>query len=397
MSKKSPSPHVANLTRPHTTVSSCELAKQFLLNRDSTKFTNPNKNLMSRSVYDKLRSCDSFLQYNPVLVDLICEEKCVSLRVGKTKSHPVPPEDWDEEKYGSWYIDRKVDGECIRDATGWFFEKAIRRCHTKKIEKLIDNPEKNILTFNDVRYVVGDGSHNNAACFLIWQTSSENNRIGDEVRKRLSFADVSISDVVFKIEDKPTHGGVVVKGNWKHCREIVYLPGQVLTAGYLCDIDGNHLDLKTIRDFDSSIHFQGLDSPIVGKPILWKDLWSLIQDRHLSIITSMKERGECTKKYELRNTESKTITNICVNGKRVDPSETSPFGLRGSQIHQPAYIVSTGYGPIRDGNFSMGVIIGVRSNSAWNVGVHKAKTFLNNEVVAVVENDTVDELVELKN
>jgi hypothetical protein len=185
-----------------------------------------------------------------------------------------------------------------------------------------------------------------------------------------------VRNVVFRIEDRPNNeGGFTVKGAWGDVRELVYLPGQVLTAGYLHDSKGNMLTAKEIRALDADtkgLKFKALEAPIVGKPVPWSKLWAEIQTDKASI-KAMRERGGRSESNDPGTPQTKAITNICVNGKRVDPSEAVPFGLKGSQIHQVAYLVASGEGKIEQGHFSMGVVIGERANAEYNVGVHAAK------------------------
>jgi len=384
-------PHVAIMTRPHSTQSSCRLAarttafieqhtawkadvrKAFADGKDlpvfpASKIPNPNTGITSRSAYEKM--VDSFNDeggndfppsYNPVLVDLVHRLGCASLRRGSVKNHSAPPADWNEEEYGSWYHTDVVDGETVQTPSGWYFDsKPPRHCHAKRAEMLIDEPDKNILVFDGVRYVVGTGTHDGAACFLIWQTKGGDYRLGDEARKRMSLAgNKDVRNVVFRIEDTPTEGGgVVVQGRWDGISEMVYLPGQVLTAGCLHNDDGvmTAKDIRGLSDDVTGLKFVPLSAPIVGKAVAWSKLWAEIS-RH---------NGGGGKEID-------SIRNICVNGKRVDPGEFTPFGLRGSQCDMPAYLVASGTGKVEEGHFSMGVVIGSRSNVQYNVSVGEAR------------------------
>ncbi len=411
-------PFVAILTRPHPTESSGKLATRFaefavvkeawtgevrkayaggakkndLPIFPTGKFVNPNTGLMSRSAHNKANAeYDEAVdagrktpvclpRYSPVVVDLIHEMNAVSLRKGSLKNHPNPPKDWNEKEYGSWYHDwTDEDGEKIQEASGWFFDpKAPRRCHAEKAEILVEEPETNILTFGNLRIVCGTGTHDGSAVFMVNQTSHGNYRAGDLTRKRMSLAgNKDVRNLVFKIEDRANNGGgFTVKGNWRDVREMVYMPGQVFTIGFLYDSNGKQIDAKTIRGLDGDtkgLRFKGLDEPIVGKAVLWSKLWAEIQVADKKAIKAMRDRGGRSDEFEAGSTQTKSITNICVNGKRVDPSEAFPFGLRGSQIHMPAYIVATGEGKIEEGHFSMGVILGERSNDQYNVTVHEPK------------------------
>jgi hypothetical protein len=387
------------------------------------KFVDPNAGQLTRKQTDALKFDDCEMvpppAYNPVLVDLLHEMNCTSIRKGTIKNNPKPPADWDESKYGSWYHESEgEDGEVIQEPSGWYFHtKMPRRCHAETAEMLIDNPDENILTFGKNRFVVGTGTHDKAAAFMIWQTSHGNYRAGDAARKRMSLAgNKEVRDIVFKIEDSPNNGdGFTVKGKWAFSDEMVYSVGQVLTAGNLFDSKGNQLDAKTIRGLDGEtkgLKFKALPEKIIGKAVAWSKLWTEIKQDKASI-KAMRERGGRSDEYEAGDTETKSITNICVNGKRVDPCELTPYGLKGSQINMPAYVVASGEGKIEDGHFSMGVVIGARANAGYNVGVHDAKAALAEteapkpkkkaaakkstkkvDAAPPVEADTADEVVE---
>lgn len=410
-------PFVSDDRRPHTTESSGILATRVAVANEAvetwtaeirkafadgtkkadlpdfpvSKHVNPNTGRMSMVAHGKLIDeyndaidNDTALpalmgRYNPITVDLIHTMNCEWLRRGSKKNHPKPPKNWDEKLYGSWYHDEEMeDGSTEQFPSGWFFDKKLpRRCHAERAEMLITDPGDNILSFGNLRIVVGSGTHDGSAVFLVNQTSHGNYRAGDVTRKRMSFASVKeLRDIVFRIEDRANNGGgFTVKGNWSDVREMVYMPGQVLTAGFLYDAKGKVIDAKAIRKLDGDtkgLRFKALEAPIVGKVIPWADLWKEIQVADRKAIKAMRERDP-RGNGDAGSTQTKAITNICVNGKRVDPSEAFPFGLRGSQCNMPAFIVATGEGKIEEGYFGMGVILGERANTAYNVGVHAAR------------------------
>lgn len=415
-------PHVANLTRPHTTESAGKLAaklpaflaakvawtasvRKAFADADAAgipaelpifpqgKFPNLNSGQMTRKAYQAL--VEEFNEaeagvvrfpprYQPAVVDAIHASNAVTLRRGSLKAHSEPPEDWDEKLYGPWHhswVDE--EGETQEEPSGWYFDPSMpRRCHAVTAETMIDDPETDILAFSNRRYVVGTGTHDGAAAFKIWQTERGNYRHGDEARKRMSLAgNKAVRDVVFLIEDRPNNGGgVTVKGKWTDVDEMVFMPGQVLTAGNLYDSSGKMLTAKEIRALSKpgdveakGIKFKTLPEPIVGKVIPWGKLWEEIKTTGKAALKAMKERGGRSLDYEAGDTQTKSITNITVNGKRVDPSEATPFGLKGGQSHMPAHIVATGKGKIEEGHFGMGVVIGERANQARNVGVVEAR------------------------
>lgn len=430
-------PYVAEFTQPHPTESSGKLAskltdllaaiKEWTTNVRKayaaktnvpdfpiSKFVNPNFGKLSRSAYDKIvaiyesgEDIEFLPRYNPILVDLVHAQRCVSLRRGCKKNNGEPPKNWDNKKYGSWYHEYDEDGKTVKDASLWFFDKKMpRRCHAETAESLVENPKDNILTFSGNRYVVGTGTHDEAAAFMIWGTSHGNYRAGDRTRKRMSLAGIKeVRDIVFKIEDKPNNGGgVTVVGEWQDIKEMVYMPGQVLTAGFL-SANGKKLTAKEIRGLDSdtkNLKFKVLDAPIIGEAIAWDDMWADIQSANRAAIKAMKDRDGRSEEYEAGDPQTKSITNILVNAKRSQPSEQFPFGLRSSQAHMIAYVVATGDGKMEEGYFKVGVVIGARANTPYNVGVHKAKskskvkvktTPKKSDAAAPIENEAEEEAV----
>ncbi|KKL25016.1 hypothetical protein LCGC14_2409550, partial [marine sediment metagenome] len=368
-------PYVAVITRPHTTESSGKLAARTVEFEEAKtawtaecrkvfvgggkkadlpvfptgRYVNPNTGVVSRAA--RLAYVDEYNaaldagtktpadlpRYNPVLVDLVHFMNCRTLRRGVLSLHPKPPKDWDAKEFGDWYHEYEgEDGETVKEASGWFLDYELpRRCHARTAERLIVEPENNILTFGNLRIVCGTGTHEASAAFLVNQTSHGHYRAGDTARKRISLAGhKGVRDLVFKIEDKPNNGGgFTVKGEWADVREMVYLPGQVLTAGYLFDSDGKVLDAKAIRGLDAGtkgLRFKALEEPIVGKAIPWKRLWAEIQVIDKPGLAAMRKRKGRSEEYEIGGLETRAITDLLVHGKRSDPSEGTPFGLRGS-------------------------------------------------------------------
>ncbi len=441
-------PFVADLTRPHSTKSSGNIAQKAQKvaaaveswkndvrtaraagtaapEFPASKFADPNIGQLSVAAFDKLtgefedaiengtKLPAMYPRYNPVQVELIHAMNCPSLR--RTATQTEPPNDWDEKAYGPWHHEYEDEnGKVTKEPSGWRIDPTMpRRCHAETAEKMIDNPEKNILTFGNLRVVCGTGTHDGSAVFIVNQTSHGNYLAGDITRKRMSFAGIKeVRNVVFKIEDRSNNGGgFTVKGKWDSIDEMVYLPGQVLTAGFLSDSKGNQLDAKAIRGLDADtkgLRFKALAEPIVGKPIHWSKLWAEIKIVSKDAVKKMRERGGRSLEYEAGDVETKAITNFCVNAKRVDPGEAFPFGLRGSQCHMPAFIVASGEGKIEEGHFLSGVVIGARANAPYNVGVQAAKpkkvvkpkaekkSEKPTDAAPPVESDTADEKVDTK-
>jgi len=403
-------PNIVDLRTPHSTESSGRLASAFttfaekvaawkaevrkhfagggkasdLPQFEAKHFLDANKGIMSQKAFDKLvdawNDSDGVVfppRYNPVLVDLIHEMNATSIRRGLLSKHPRQPSNWDEKQWGPWNL-LDEDGEHTIPS-GWFFDKAMpRRCHAETAEKLVEDHAKNILTFGNNRYVVGDGTTVRCSPMLVWATARGNYRAGDSARKRMSIAgNKDVTDVVFRVEDRPNNGGgVTVKGNWGDIAELVFLPGQALTAGFLFDAKGKRLTAKAIRALDGDtkgLKFktvrQVLDGPIVGKAITRDKLWAEIQTIEGNKgIKRLREREGRSESEEVDSTpQNKTMTNLKVT-TRVSPNEAFPFGLRAAQCDMVPYIIND-----EEGDFLMGIVIGDRSNLDHNVGVNEAK------------------------
>jgi hypothetical protein len=360
------------------------------------KFFNPNTGRMTRAARDKL--VDDYNEaldaekatppfppvYNPVEVDALAAMNCgTRIRRGSPKVYNKPPKEWNEKKHGSWYL---MDDDGKRTIpSGWFFDTSpLRRPHPVDIVSRVDDPDKNVLTINNVRYVVGTDTV--AAPFLVHAHHGGNYGANDKARKEMSTASKKkeIANLVFRIEDKPNEGGaVVIKGDWKDSVEVPFMPGQVLTAGHLLDSNGAELKPGQIRKIVADetkgngkrLRFKALSEPIVcpAIPYLGKDgLWLRVQ--------AIQGRGETKKQREREGRgevdnatpRSKSIENAR-NQHRCDPGELNPFGFKSVALHMVPYLVATGKGSSKDGEFSMGIVIGARSNRKYMVGANEAK------------------------
>ncbi|MHA2279681.1 MAG: hypothetical protein ACXAC5_02140 [Promethearchaeota archaeon] len=358
-------------------------AKKDIPKFNANHFPECNKGVMSQAAFDKLvdawnaeEEVTFFPRYNPVLVDLVHAMNARSLRRGSVTRHPKPPSNWSDKTWGSWFLPDDEGGRTIQ--SGWFFDTAMpRRCHAKRAEELVTEPEKNILTLGNNRYVVGDGTTVRSAVMLVWATARGNYRAGDDARKRMSLAGNSDAvDVVFRIEDRANNGGgVTVKADWGDINEVVFMPGQVLTAGFLFGSGKKPLTAKQIRalgEVAKGLKFktvrQVLDGPIVGKPIGWDRLWTEIQKiEGKGGLKRLREReGRSDSEVDV-TPQHKSQTNLKVT-TRVSPNEAFPFGFRAAQCDMVPFTVNEA-----DGEFSMGIVIGDRSNFRHNVGVHEAK------------------------
>ena len=367
---------------------------------DAANFADPNKGAMTQKQYaalvDEWNAGDGKVQfpprYNPALVELAHLMNARSLRRGAVKKHSRAPKSWDETELGSW-LEMDEDGNNTIPS-GYFFDDALpRRCHAKRAEDLITDPETNILTIGNNRYAVGDGTGVRSAPFLVWATDRGNYRAGDDARKRLSLSgNKDIVDLVFRIEDRANNGGgVTVKANWKeNIREVVFLPGQAMTAGFLFDGE-KRLTASEIRKLDANakgIKFktvrQVLDGPIVGKLVSRETLWTEIQSvEGSSGIKKLRERGGRSEDEQRNTPQNKSITNLLVTC-RVDPIEAYPFGFRAAQCDMVPYVVHS-----VDDDFAMGIVIGDRQNQEHNIGVRQAKANAKPEEAEEAEEDVV--------
>jgi hypothetical protein len=363
---------------------------------DAKHFPKVNTGIQSMASYNKDvdrwndgETVEFYPRYNPVLIDLVHAMNATTIRRGLGSKHPRQPSNWDEKALGPWHL-LDDDGEHTIPS-GWCFDKSMRRrCHAKRAEDLVDDPDKNILTFGSNRYVVGDGTIVRCAPMLTWATARGNYRAGDAARKRMSIAgNKDVVDVVFRIEDRANvGGGVMIKGDWDDVKEMVFLPGQALTAGFLFDAKGKRLSAKAIRGLaedTKGLRFKTvsaeLGGPIVGKQIARDKLWAEIQTiEGRGGLQRLREREGRSEAEDVDTTpQNKTMTNLKVT-TRVSPNEAFPFGLRAAQCDMVPYILND-----QDGEFSMGIVIGDRSNLAHNVGVNEAKADAVEEVEEVEE------------
>jgi len=131
---------------------------------DPKHFVNPNKTVLSQKVYDDKVDRHNegediaFLpRFNPVMAKLCRLMNAVTLRRGILKRHSKPPADYNEKRWGSWYLLDENGEHTI--PSGWFFDKKRPRpCVKSRVEEMVIDPEKNILTFGNHRYIVGNSS-----------------------------------------------------------------------------------------------------------------------------------------------------------------------------------------------------------------------------------------------
>ena len=414
-------PTIIDMRRPHSTESSCEIAKEltdFHLKSgeyeasvrshyfggglkkdvpqfDPKNFPNPNSRMITENVYNDLvddwnngKTVVFGPRYNPILVELCHEMKAIHLRRGFIKKHPNAPKNWDESKFGSWNL-LDEDGE-RSIPSGWFFDKILpRRVHAKNVSSLISDIEANVVTIGQTRYVVGDGTNIRSAPMLVWATKRGTYRFGDHARKQLSlFGNKDVSDIVFRVEDRATNGGgVVLKANWGEIKEVVVLPGQALTAGFLFNANGDRLTSKEIRlsveNETTGIRFktirQTLGSPIISKSIPLFDIWVKIQElMSAKEMTKVRQRGSRSGNEVKTTPQNRVLYNLQVTC-RVSPAEAYPFGFWAAQCDMVPFVQ---YDAETD-EFSMGIVIGDRSNYEYNVGVQQAN--------AAIEVDDEDE------
>lgn len=353
------------------------------------KFFDPNSGRQTQKQFnaaynqsvDDGASVESLPKYNPVQVEVAHALNCITMHRGKVKDHKTEPKDWDKKTFGPWMDDYEdEDGKPIQEPSGKFLDPELpRMSHKAKAEELVTDPDKNVLSFGNLRVVCGDGTHDGSACFLIRVHKTGNYGSGDQARKRLSLAGKPVKDVVFRVEDRPNNGGAyILKGKWlsgaRVITEIPFMPGQVLTAGNLTDQKGNILDARAIRKLGSDtkgLRFVKLADPIIGKVAVFAGIWDQVsQDK--KAVKALRDRGGRSDEWEAGSPEAKTITNLRTTS-RISPFAAYAYAFGAIQADMVPYTVASGDGKMEDGHFGMGVVIGARSADCYNVGVHAAK------------------------
>lgn len=423
-------PHIVDMRFPHLSESTGALAEKLVIFREKKaefvaavrawlvggsegemptfsvkNFPNPNTGMMSRTAFSKLvdqQEAGEVVEfgptYNPVLVELASEMEAKVVRRGSGENAQKQPKDWDEDAWGRWTLtDDKL--------SGWVIDpNPLRPSHKSAAEELIDgdNIEKCIVKVGSHRYIVGNGQQPGSAVMRVYATERGTFRAGDQVRKEMSISGADINHIVFRIEDKSNcGGGVEVKGNWGDIQSVVFMPGEVLTAGFLFDGD-TQLEAKDIRaipepapveqeykeesDYQKAclawekkeqekakgIKFktvrQVLDKPLVGKATLFDKMWPAIQEILGSKgLKEMREREGRSDDDELKTNPRKKALDNCRTTCRVAPSALYPHAFRAAQCDMVPYMTHDS-----DGNLSMGIVIGDRSNEDYNVGVYAA-------------------------
>lgn len=347
---------------------------------DEKHFFETNAGMISRAALNKLaerynagEDVEIGSTYKPILVEVADEMNAQVLGISKSDQQKQPS-NWDEKEYGPWHLPDE-EGK-LTVASGYRFTDDIRPAHATKAEDLVDDPANNILTIGSNRYVVGDGTQVRCAPLLVWGTRRGNYRAGDQARKSLSLAgNKDIVDLVYKIEDRPNEGGaVIVKGFAARVGEVAFLPGQAMTPGYLYQGD-EKLTARDIRKLEKDVKgitFKSImGQPIVGKIVPWDEIWAEIQSiEGAKGLKKMREREGRSEEDVDSTPQSKSMENNKTT-LRADPVEFYPFGFRSAQIATVPFRVCD-----VEGNFGEGVVIGVRTNETYRVGVNDAKRAL---------------------
>ncbi len=327
----------------------------------------PNKGAMSQTSYEKLldRIADGesgvhdIAWYNPVRTDMARRLHCGFLR--KSNDQKKAPSNWDTNLWGNWKHE-DTDGE-FSIPSGLIADTVSPRLqHATSVERLVVDPKKNILTLGSNRFVVGDNTLKGCAAMLLRPQTGGNYLAGDLARRRMSIAgNVDALAVVFKVEDKANNGGgVTIKGNWTpHVNEIVFMPGQALTPGFLHDAKGKRLDAKAIRASDGKgLKFKPLTTPIVCKAIPWDRLWKEIQVIGKESISDMRKRDGRSEEYEKGSPQENSKTNLGTT-RRVAPTGPNCFGFRAAQCGVVPYYITE--------DDAQGVVIGSRGTHPYDV------------------------------
>ncbi len=317
-------------------------------------------------------------RYSPVVVEVVHAMNCRHIRRGQPSKHPRVPSGWDVKFHGEWMY-RDEDGKRTIPS-GYFFDSTMpRKCHATSVEQMVTDPDDNIFTIGNNRYVVGDGTNVRSAAQLVSSQDRGNFLHGDMARKRLSLAGIpGVADVVFRIEDRPNNGdnAFTARGFSSDVGEIVFRLGQVTTPGFLYR-GTKRIGAKELRTMDADtkgLTFKScMSEPIIGKQVPWDAIWAEIQViAGRGGIAKLRERGGRSEDDVDSSPQDKSLVNANTTC-RVEPSQYA-YGFRASQL---------GMVPVKycdaDGNISMGVVIGARSNVDYNVGVNDAKAELADE------------------
>jgi len=310
--------------------------------------------------------------YCPVERDLIQSLGCGVIRRSHAK---VPPADWDESKYGSWYHNDEDGNPTI--PSGWIIDNSRQRsCHTD-VDKMVNDSSNNIVEIDGVRYVVAAGQKaSEAAIYQIDCSKSGSYGAIWDVRRRLGLAKAKgLTNLVWRIEDVSNAGAAVCidmdgTGNVNY-----FMPGQSATPGYLVKSDKELIPSQARKaskdaEYAKGIEFKPLTDPIIGE-VSMDDAWADIK-----------------KAWKTSKRES-TETNALVQC-RVSHDEGYPFGFRGASVGIVPF-----YRWEYDGekySLILGIVVGSRVNSDYNVSKQEAKALWNASNVTEEAEEVVEEV-----
>lgn len=342
-----------------------------------SKLPNPNAGRMSRAAYSKLvadyneaieddRTPPLFPpRYCPVEVDMVQLLGCTVIRRGQAQK---PPREWNDKRHGPWYHKNPETGE--RDVcSGWVLDSSRQRgCH-QAVDKMVNDPDNNIVTLKNARYVIGAGPKASDAA-LNQMDCSKRGSYGAiwDVRRRICMAKSRLTNVVFRIEDHSSNGGAAVKVAMGGV-DNYFMPGDCATPGHLV-IGDKELTAgqirKAVADDTNGIRFKPLKEMILGDWI------------------SLDETFPEIKKAFKASKKDATILNSLVQC-RVSHDEGYPFGFRAASVG-----IVPCFRWLYDGNsysLEMNLAVGTRTNVEINVSKLQARAEWN---AAHVEEEAVE-------
>jgi len=307
-----------------------------------------------------------YTTYQPVDFQIAKDAGVVVIMSGKPSATPTKPKLW-KDAYGDWNPGDHLRGPA-KDADGKpLFAKQVRVNHARDVRRLVDGEDnENIVKIGKYDFAVGLGGEDGSVVKI---TSASERASYEAIDVQATFESLAsvkgLANLVARINNEPMEVTLIDE------LHPIFFGRQVMTLGYFTS-SGKTLTPAQVRKLATdggTAKFEPIaenDPKMLGKAIGWKDLWKAIQielgtEGMASIVARKGADGSKGDPQSRIATNAKTLL-------RVHPDNANCLKVAALQTHCVPYATVDA-----DGNVSMGVAVGYRTNVDLNSTVNDAK------------------------
>lgn len=333
---------------------------------------NPNRGRLTMNQYAKWREAfnageavdEVYAIYQPVDVEIASTANCVCILPGQPKLNGKKPKNWLDE-YGEWR-----PGDVLVGPKHLGFQYDVRVLHRRDIGGFLDEADVNLLMIGSRQYVIGNGGVEGSVVNLLHTSDRGNYRALESQRVAQSTCNIKgLAHLVGLVNNK------IMSIKLADDSEMVWLPNQIVTFGYLLGENGEQISPSQIRKMlsDAASKVKMKFEPIpqhsddyMGLLVPWNDIWKGVQgEMGRKGLEELRERptrsGESVSNQEKCLTNSKTLM-------RVHPSGFYCFNLSAIQTGIIPF-----YNEDAENNRWEGVAIGFRTNIELNITLRESR------------------------